>query len=72
MCSEIQGGCECDLMDTILSLDLGLQDLLNSGALGRTPNFDFLFVKLRIKLFISLPFLKHYNTCHCKVLAFIH
>lgn len=71
-CSQIQGGCGCDLMDKILNFDLGLQDLLDSETLGRTPNFDFLFVKTRLKLFISLPFIKHYNTCHCKVLALVH
>lgn len=72
MCSQILGGYGCDLMDEILNLVLGLQDLLNIEALGKAPNFNFLFVKIRIKLFLSLPFIKHYNTCHCKVHAFLH
>lgn len=56
----------------ILNLDLGLQGLLDSKTLGRTPHLNFLFVRTGIKLFLSLPFLKYYDTCHCKVLALIH
>lgn len=62
-------GYGCDLVDKILTLDFGLRDLLDSEVLGRTPNLDFLFVKTRIKLFLSLHFIKLYNKCHCKVLA---
>jgi len=66
---QIQGGCGCDLVDKVLNLDLDLLDLLDSKTLGRTPHLSLLFVRTKIKLFLSLPFVKYCDTRCCKALC---